>query len=103
MFGLLRRVRGRRRVFRWVLLGQTVLIFAFVGRYKIPDVYKYFVPICALTALWFGWGVAGLLHRWRSGAGRRCLVLLLTANALLPLAVEPPSRCGRPPEVLARG
>jgi hypothetical protein len=85
--GLFRRVRGRRRVFRWVLLGQTVLICAFVGRYPIKDLYTYFVPVCAVTALWFGWGLAALLRRWRSGTGRRWLVLLLTVNALLPLPV----------------
>ncbi|MBP7747906.1 MAG: DUF2723 domain-containing protein [Phycisphaerae bacterium] len=85
--GLLRRARGRRRIFHWVLLGQTLLICVFVGRYRIPDVYKYFVPICAVTALWFGWGVAGMLRRWRVGPGRWWLLGLLTANALLPVVV----------------
>jgi hypothetical protein len=85
--GLLRRARGRRRLFRHVLLAQTVLILVFIGRYKIPDVYKYFVPVCVVTALWFGKGVAVLLRRWSTGAGRAWLVTALVVNALLPLAV----------------
>jgi hypothetical protein len=85
--GFFRRVSGRRRVFRWVLLGQTVLICGFVGRYPIKDLYTYFVPVCAVTALWFGWGVAAILRRWRTGPGRRWLVLCLLANAVLPLPV----------------
>ncbi len=87
LVGLLRRARGRRRLFRYVLVAQTALILVFVGRYKIPDVYKYFVPVCVVTALWFGLGVAALLRRWRHGTGRAWLVAALVANALLPLAV----------------
>jgi len=85
--GLLRRTRGRKCIFRWVLLAQTVLIGTFVARYTIKDLYTYFVPICALTALWFGIGVAWLLRGWGRPATRRWLVVLLIANALLPAGV----------------
>jgi hypothetical protein len=87
LFGVLRRPRGRRRLFRYVLIAQTVLILVFVGRYNIPDVYKYFVPVCVVTALWFGVGASALLRGWGRGAGRVWLVAALVANAVLPLAV----------------
>ena len=51
LVGLLRGTRGRRRLFRLVLLAQTVVVFVFVGRYTIRDLYTYFVPVCVLTAL----------------------------------------------------
>jgi hypothetical protein len=87
LVGLLRRVHSRRRVFRWVLLAQTLIIVVFVGRYTIKDLYTFFLPVCALTALWAGLGVAWLLRRFERGAARRWLVGLLVANALLPVVV----------------
>ncbi len=87
LVGLFRRLRRRARLFRHVLLAQTIIMLVFVGRYNVPDVYKYFVPVCAVTALWFGLGVSALLRWWPGGAGRRWVVALLVANALLPLAV----------------
>ncbi|MCK4343379.1 MAG: DUF2723 domain-containing protein, partial [Phycisphaerae bacterium] len=74
LVGLARRTRGRRRIIRRVLLAQTVLIFLFVGRYSIVDLYTFFVPVCTLTAFWFGLGVAWLPHPRRSEAVRRRLV-----------------------------
>jgi hypothetical protein len=82
--GIFRRVRSRRRLFRRVLLAQTVLICLFVARYSIRDFYTYLVPVCVLTALWFGIGVGCWLHRRRSRANRRWVVGLLAANLLLP-------------------
>jgi hypothetical protein len=82
--GIFHRVRSRRRLFRRVLLAQTVLVCLFVARYSIRDFYTYLVPVCALTALWFGLGVGCWLHRRRSPANRRWVVGLLAANMLLP-------------------
>ena len=87
LVGLWRRARGRWRMFRYVLLAQTVIIFAFVARYRIVDLYTYFVPVCALTGLWFGLGVARLLRRCPRPRGRRWLTAGLVVNALLPVAV----------------
>lgn len=87
LLGVLRRARGRMRVFRRVLLVQTVIIFIFVGRYTIPDLYTFFVPVCTVTALWFGLGAASLLRRCRSRRARGWLATLLLVNAALPLTV----------------
>jgi hypothetical protein len=71
LVGLFRRLRPRARLFRHVLLAQTIIVLVFVGRYNVPDVYKYFVPVSVVTALWFGIGVAWLLRRYeRPAAGR---------------------------------
>ncbi len=87
LVGILRPMRGRRRILRRVLIAQTVIIFFFVGRYAIKDLYTFFVPVCTLTALWCGWGVHGLWRRWRGGRQRRWLMAALAVNALLPLMV----------------
>ncbi len=83
--GVFLRMRGRRRSFRNVLLAQTVIICVFVMRYSIQDLYTYFVPVCALTAFWFGWGLHTLL-RGRRSIGHY-VTALLVVNALLPIAV----------------
>lgn len=87
LVGVLRPARGPRRLFRVILLAQTVLVFAFVGRYPIADLYTYFVPVCALTALWFGLGAGWLLRRWTEPRVRRRVAVLLVLNALLPPVV----------------
>ncbi len=87
LVGVWRRARGRTRLFRYVLWAQTIIILGFVGRYNVPDVYKYFVPVCVVTALWFGCGVGVLVRRWRRGTMRRWAPVLYGANLLLPLAV----------------
>jgi hypothetical protein len=70
-----------------VLLAQTVIIAVFVVRYSIKDLYTFFVPVCALVALWAGLGAARLLRATRALNSRRLLVVALTVNALLPIAV----------------
>jgi hypothetical protein len=85
--GVVRPAHGRRRVFRAVLLGQTVLIGAFVGRYAIADLYTYFVPVCVLVGLWCGVGADWLLGWVRRSAWRPWAVGLLTANVLAPVVV----------------
>ncbi len=85
--GLARRARGRRRLFWWILAAQSVLITGFVARYPIRDLHTFFVPVCALTALWFGLGTAILLRRARRPPARRWLTAALVANAALPVAV----------------
>lgn len=87
LWGLFQRVPGRRRVFRRVVLVQTVLIVSFVSRYSIADLYTYFVPVCVVTAFWLGVAVAALLRRARTAEARRWTALLLTANAVLPVGV----------------
>lgn len=84
LVGLWWPANSRRRLFRRVLLAQTVIIGVFVARYTIKDLYTYFVPVCMLTAFWFGCGVAWLLRRVRR---RRWVTGLLVLNALLPLLV----------------
>ena len=76
---------GGTVLLRRVLLAQTALIVAFVARYTIQDVYTYFVPVCVLTALWFGCGVASLLRRWPRA--RNWMIALLAVHALVPPAV----------------
>jgi hypothetical protein len=87
LLGVFRKMRGRRRPLWWVMIAQTFIIFVFVGRYNIRDLYTFFVPVCVVTAFWFGLGAASLLRRWRSGISRRVLLALLLVNALLPVAV----------------
>ncbi len=87
LWGILRPAHGPRALFRWVLLAQTIIICLFVGRYTIADLYTYFVPVCVLTGLWVGVGVAGLLRRLRTVRARRWAVGLLAVNAALPVAV----------------
>ncbi len=62
VYGLMRRVTSRRRLWRRVLRAQTVIIVVFVARYSIKDVYTYFVPVCAVVALWVGIGAGALLR-----------------------------------------
>ncbi len=83
LVGVLRRTGGTRRRFRRVLLVQTLIVFVFVGRYSIRDQYTYFVPVCVLTALWFGVGAATVLRHWTGK--RRVLTALLVANAVVPV------------------
>lgn len=85
--GFLRAAHGRRRVFRAVLLGQTVIIGAFVGRYAIADLYTYFVPVCVLGALWCGVGADWVLSRLRRSAWRPWALGLLIANVVAPVVV----------------
>lgn len=87
LLGMLRRPVRRRALFRNVLLAQTVIIVVFVARYSIRDLYTYFVPVCALFALWFGLGVALLLRRWPERGRQRTVIALLSLNAILPLVV----------------
>lgn len=87
LWGLLQRAGGRKRLFRRVLLAQTVLIVVFVGRYSIKDLYTYFVPVCAVTTLWFGWGGARLWRARLVPRARVALGALLVLNAVLPLGV----------------
>jgi hypothetical protein len=86
LVGVLRRSGGARRRFRRLLLVQTLVVFVFVGRYSIRDQYTYFVPVCVLTALWFGVGAAALLRRWQD-TRRRVLIALLVGNAALSVVV----------------
>lgn len=87
LVGVLARARGWRQTFRRVLLAQTIIIFMFVGRYTVADLYTFFVPVCVLTAWWVGVGTARLLHRWHVPARRVWPLALLGLNALLPLVV----------------
>jgi hypothetical protein len=87
LVGLLRPARRRGRLFRRVLLGQTLIIGAFVGRYPIVDLYTYFVPVCVLVALWFGLGADRLLRVVRQPRLRAGLIGLLVAHAVWPVAV----------------
>lgn len=87
LFGVFRRTHGPRRVFRRLLLAQTVIIGGFVARYTIVDLYTYFVPICMLMGLWVGWGAAALLRRLPHMTARRWLAAALVVNALLPVVV----------------
>jgi hypothetical protein len=85
--GVLRPAHGQLRQFRWVLLVQTVLMFAFVFRYRIADLYTFFVPIDVLVALWFGLGVDWIWQRLRAAAARRAFAAVLAVNAVLPALV----------------
>jgi len=85
--GLARRARGRRALFWWILAAQTVLVCGFVGRYPIRDLHTFFVPVCTLTAVWFGSGTAVLLRRARRPRARQWLAAALVANAALPVGV----------------
>jgi hypothetical protein len=84
LLGLLRRTSGRRRLFRRLMLAQTIVIAAFVARYSIKDIYTYFVPVCAITAFWIGCGVVRLVQRRPGTPARKWVAALLIANALLP-------------------
>lgn len=85
LVGIVRRPRGRRRGLHVVLIIQTSVIFAFVSRYAIRDVYTYYVPVCVITAVWFGFGVRGLRRILRRRMTRRTLHRALVASACLPL------------------
>ncbi|QOJ14528.1 MAG: DUF2723 domain-containing protein [Planctomycetia bacterium] len=87
LFGV-RHIRGGRRPLFWRTIAvQSVLIFAFVMRYSIHDQVTFFVPICAITALWAGLGAERLM-RWSDVRGRgRGVRNLLVASILAPIAV----------------
>ncbi|MFH1747866.1 MAG: DUF2723 domain-containing protein [Planctomycetota bacterium] len=85
--GVLRPTRGRGRAFRWVLIGQTLIMGGFLVRYTVPDIHTFFMPICALVALWFGLGVDRLLNGIRGQRTRRWVVGLLALNAAIPPVV----------------
>ncbi len=85
--GLTRRTRGRRRLFLWVIAAQTALVFAFVFRYSIKDLYTYFVPVCVLTAVWVGVGVPALRRSLRRVCPRAALHAALVCSAILPIGV----------------
>jgi len=87
LLGIWRRTGRTTKAWRRVLIAQTVLVFAFVARYPIPDLYTYFTPVCVLTALWFGLGAGWLLRRWPTPRWRRRVLILLSLNALAPLLV----------------
>ncbi|MGE0479058.1 MAG: DUF2723 domain-containing protein [Phycisphaerae bacterium] len=80
-------LRGRTRLFRVVLLAQTLIIVVFVARYTIKDQLTFYVPVCALVALWFGLGVARLLRFATLVDRRRAVVAILVVHALLPIGV----------------
>ncbi|MBU0639583.1 MAG: DUF2723 domain-containing protein [Planctomycetes bacterium] len=85
--GLLRPARGRVRIFRRVLIAQTIIIVGFVFRYSIVDLYTFFVPVCVVVALWFGVGVDRLLGKPGRQPARGWVGVVLVASALLPLVV----------------
>ncbi|MBK8914384.1 MAG: DUF2723 domain-containing protein [Phycisphaerales bacterium] len=87
LFGV-RHMRGGRRPLFWRTIAvQSVLIFAFVMRYSIHDQVTFFVPICAMTALWAGLGTERLL-RWSEVRGRRRGVrAMLLSCVMAPVAV----------------
>ena len=87
LIGLFRPARRRGRVFRRVLIAQTIIIGGFVGRYQVVDLYTFFVPVCALVAVWYGLGVDRLMRRWRAATARRWLVVVLVINAAVPPVV----------------
>lgn len=85
--GLLLPMQGSLKLFRWVLLAQTVLMTVFVMRYRIADLYTFFVPLDVMVALWFGLSAAWIWRRLRSLTARRAFAVLLAVNAVLPPAV----------------
>lgn len=85
--GLSRRTRGRRRLFLWIITAQTLLVFAFVFRYSIKDLYTYFVPVCALTAVWVGVGLPALRRRLRPLISRRTVHVAVALGGCLPVGV----------------
>ncbi|MBL8879801.1 MAG: DUF2723 domain-containing protein [Phycisphaerales bacterium] len=101
--GMGRPARQRGVLFRNVMLGQTLLIAVFVLRYSIRDQYTFFVPLCAVLALWFGIGVDGLLRyfeqagarprdpsglvRVQSGSAGPVILVVLTLATIAPLGV----------------
>jgi len=87
LLGLLRPMPRRRRLLRYVLLAQTVLICVFVGRYPIADLYTYFVPVCAVVALWCGCGAAYLHRPQAAPSRRRYAVAALVASSIAPVFV----------------
>lgn len=87
IIGLLSRTRGRRRLFLWVMVAQTVLMVGFVSRYAIVDLYTYFVPVCVLLSLWYGLGARRLLRRIRPAWPRNLCAGVLALNAVLAVVV----------------
>lgn len=93
IFGLRHSGGGRVPAFWRMLTAQSFIILLFVMRYPIHDQLTYYVPVCAITALWFGFGAAKLL-RWagvRDGRGWVTPALWLSAFApVLVYALFPP-------------
>lgn len=87
IWGLVRYVRGESHLLRRVLVAQTIIITLFVARYTIVDLYTFFVPVCAILAVWIGCGIVDLLQRLPTPTARGIVILLLAANAALPVAV----------------
>jgi len=87
LLGVFRALTRRRRLFRRVLIAQTVLICVFVARYPIADLYTYFVPVCAVVALWCGCGAAYLLRPQPPTSRRRWLTAALVISSVAPLLV----------------
>jgi len=87
LVGLFRPARRRGRVFRHVLIAQTLILGVFVIRYAIRDQYTFFVPLCVLTGLWFGLGADACLRCVRRPSPRAWLVTGLVAQVILPLIV----------------
>lgn len=101
--GMARPARQRGVLFRNVMLGQTLLIAVFVLRYSIRDQYTFFVPLCAVLALWFGIGVDALLRyfeqygvrsrdpsglvRVQPGSAGPVVLVALTLSTIAPLGV----------------
>lgn len=86
LLGLWRGGRRRDRLMRRVLLAQSIIVFTFVARYDIRDLYTFFVPVCALVAFWYGLGVQACLDARPRNRRMRWALGLLVVNAALPLA-----------------
>ncbi len=65
----------------WMVLGLTVLFFAFAFRYTVPDRYAFFLPFYAMLALLIGLGAHEFL-RHKHGLG---IKVILVVGLLLPV------------------
>lgn len=92
LYGVWHLRAARLNLFWRVIAVQTAVIFLFVMRYSIRDQITFYVPVCALTALWFGYGAGRALRvaaRRERGAAAAlalwsCLVLPPLVYAAFP-------------------
>lgn len=87
VLGVLRPPSTLPRPLYRVLLGQSLLFLVFVARYRIEDIFTFFLPLCALVGVWVGFAAAFILNRTQPAAARRAIGIACIAHAILPVAV----------------